>query len=201
METRMFVLLLQIWGGVFYLLNKMCFSRAERSKSIKKKQTWRIRSWVVYLAGLPAWVVVFITEHNWIAAAVESGGAPAMLTGLLIALKGRGREPRWLDYIARVAVVSGLVLSVWDYGGITTLKQVLELGIAAGFLLGTYLMAKNNIQGYFWLMLGNVTCSTLMGIQGYYILMTQQLLSLIFVTDAYLIRRKRSAIEPDIVQT
>lgn len=197
----MFVLFLQIWGGVSYLLNKICFSRAERSRDIRTEQTWRIRSWGVYLAGLPAWVIVFVTEHNWIAAAVESGGAPAMVTGLIIAVKGGGREPKWLDYIAKVAVVSGLVLSVWEFGGITTLKQVLELGIAAGFLLGTYLMAKNNIQGYFWLMLGNVTCSTLMGMEGYYILMTQQLLSLIFVTDAYRVRKKRQDQKSGVVPT
>ncbi len=197
----MFVLLLQIWGGLFYLLNKICFSRAERNKNIQNQQTWRIRSWIIYLVGLPAWVTVFVIEHNWIAATVESGGAPAMLTGLLIALKGQGREPKWLDYIARISVISGLVLSVWEFGGITTLKQVLELGIAAGFLLGTYLMATNNIQGYFWLMLGNVTCSTLMGIEGYYILMTQQLLSLIFVIDAYIARKKRYAKKPNLIKT
>lgn len=197
----MLVFSLQIWGGLFYLLNKICFSRAERNTNIKNKQTWRIISWIVYLTGLPAWIVIFVTEHNWIAAAIESGGAPAMLIGLLIALRGQGREPRWLDYIAKVAVISGLLLSFYEFGGIKTLKQILELGIAAGFLLGTYLMAKDNIQGYFWLMLGNVMCSTLMGIEGYFILMVQQLVSLIFVTDAYSVRRKRDAGKSSLIRT
>jgi len=85
-----------------------------------------------------------------------------------------------------------LPLQIW--GGIFyLLNQFLELGIAAGFLMGTYMMAKNKAQGYFWLMLGNVSCASLMGIEGYRVLMTQQMVSLIFVTDAYLVRVRRKA--------
>lgn len=181
---------LQIWGGVFYLLNKIFFSRAERSKNERLRRVWRIRSWIVYLAGLPAWVVVFISEHNWIAAGVESGGAPAMTIGLIIAWRGHGNEPKWLDYVAKLSVLIGLTLSFYEFGGIKTLNQVLELGIAAGFLMGTYMMAKDKVQGYFWLMLGNVSCASLMGLEGFLLLMAQQTVSLFFVTDAYLARRQ-----------
>lgn len=184
------VIWLQIWGGTFYLLNKICFSRAERNTTMRGKQIWQIRSWIVYLTGLPAWLVVFAMEDNWIAAAVESGGAPAMLTGLMIALRGKGAEPKWLDHISQTAVISGLAFSFYEFGGIKTITQFLELGIATGFLMGTYLMAKDSIQGYFWLMLGNITCAAIMGIQGYYVLMVQQILSLVFVTDAYVNRKK-----------
>ncbi len=183
---------LQIWGGIFYLLNKVFFSQAERSKTIDDRNIWRIRSWIVYLMGLPAWVVVFISEHNWIAAGVESGGAPAMLVGFIIAWRGHGAEPKWLDSIAKLSVLVGLALSVYEFGGIKNLSQFLELGIAAGFLMGTYMMAKDNAQGYLWLMLGNVSCASLMGIEGFYILMTQQLISLGFVTDAFLVRRNKT---------
>ena len=179
---------LQIWGGVFYLLNKIFFSRAERSKNQRLRRVWRIRSWIVYLAGLPAWVVVFISEHNWIAAGVESGGAPAMTIGLIIAWRGHGNEPKWLDYVAKLSVLIGLALSFYEFGGIKTLNQALELGIAAGFLMGTYMMAKDKVQGYFWLMLGNVSCASLMGLEGFFVLMAQQTVSLFFVTDAYLAR-------------
>lgn len=192
---------LQAWGGLFYLINKVCFSLSERSKTFNERRMWRIRSWIVYLAGLPAWVMVFISERNWIAAGVESGGAPAMLVGLIIAWRGQGTGPRWLDHISKAGVSIGLTLSVYEFGGVTTLNQFLELGIAAGFLMGTYLMAKENAQGYFWLMLGNVSCASLMGLEGFYILMIQQLVSLIFVTDAFLIRRKRSVIESRTVRT
>jgi hypothetical protein len=83
----MFELSLQIWGGLFYLLNKIFFSQAERSKTTMRRRVWRIRSWIVYLAGLPAWIIVFTSEHNWIAAGVESGGAPAIIVGLIISHK------------------------------------------------------------------------------------------------------------------
>ena len=188
MEAFMFDLGLQIWGGMCYLLNKICFSKAERSKRDALKRTWRIRSWSVYLAGVPAWVIVFISKHNWIAAAVESGGSPAMIMGLVNALRGRDKLPWWLDYISRVSVGIGFMLSVYDFGGISTIHQYLELGIAAGFLLGTYLLAIDNWIGYIFFMLGNVCCAALMGMEGFYVLACQQTLSLVFVTDACVTR-------------
>lgn len=192
---------LQIWGGLFYLLNKVFFSQAERSNAISCRRRWRIRSWIVYLAGLPAWVIVFISEHNWIAASVESGGAPAMIMGLIITWRGHGTEPKWLGKIAKLSVLFGIVLSLYEFGGIKTPNQFLELGIAAGFLMGTYMMAKDNVQGYFWLMLGNVSCASLMGIEGFFILMIQQLVSLIFVADALLVRRKKYTIGKAVSST
>jgi hypothetical protein len=155
-------------------------------------RTWRLWSWGIYLAGLPAWVIIFVSEHNWIAATVESGGAPAMAIGFIIALRGHGNEPAWLDYLARFSVVFGLAASLYEFGGITTLNQVFELAIAAGFLMGTYLTAKDSVQGYFWLMLGNVSCAALMGIQEYWILSAQQMVSLIFVIDACRSRQRRA---------
>jgi len=191
---------LQIWGGLFYLLNKIFFSQAERSHATSSRMAWRIRSWIVYLAGIPAWVIVFVSEHNWIAASVESGGAPAMIMGLIIVGRGHGTEPKWLDRIAKLSVLVGIALSIFEFGGINTPYQVLELGIATGFLMGTYMMAKDNAIGYFWLMLGNVSCASLMGIEGYFILMIQQLVSLIFVTDAFLVRRKKNIYKSNAIR-
>jgi hypothetical protein len=57
------------------------------------------------------------------------------------------------------------------------------------------MMAKDRAQGYLWLMLGNVSAASLMGLQGFYILMIEQLISLVFVTDAFWVRRKKPAIE------
>jgi len=184
---------LQIWGGAAYLLNKICFSLAERSHDARTNRFWRIWSWTIFLTGLPAWVAVFAVEHNWIATAVESGGAPAMIVGLIITLRGHGSEPRWLDLLAKYSVVFGLAASLYDFGGINTLNQWFELAIAAGFLMGTYLLAKDRPQGYFWYILGNISCSALMFNQGYQILMLQQAVSLIFVVDAYLMRRRKQA--------
>ena len=189
--TGLMILLLQIWGGLAYLLNKVCFSRAERSLSAETNRTWRIRSWVAYLAGLPAWVAVFVMEHNWIVAAVESSGAPAMIIGLMISWRGSGSEPKRLDHFARFIIALGLAASIYEFGGIKTPNQCLELGVSAGFLFGTYLLAKDKVQGYLWIMLGNVSCFLLMLSQGYYILMIQQSVSLIFTVDACANRSRR----------
>jgi len=37
-------LILQIWGGAFYLLNKIFFSQAERSKQETQEKKWRVAS-------------------------------------------------------------------------------------------------------------------------------------------------------------
>ena len=186
-------LLLQLWGGAFYLLNKFFFSRAERSLTFPAQQRQRLWAWISYLAGLPPWVIIFVTEHNWIAAAVETSGVPAMLMGLNHARQGQSQLQAhpWLDRLARVMVFIGLTLSLYDFGGITTLNQWLELGVATGFLLGTYWLAKERPQGYFWLIVGNVTAALLMMKQGYFLLMMQQLTSLGFVFDAYWTQRQR----------
>ena len=184
-------LLLQVWGGLFYLLNKVFFSRAERSKNSQGKQKSRFWAWAFYLIGVPAWVIVLVSGRNWIAAAIETGGSPAMLVGLINARRGQGHAPLWLDHFAKLALAIGLGLSLYDFGGLTSLSQVLELGMASGFLMGTYLLSKDKPHGYFWLMLGNITCAGLMGIQAHWLLLAEQTISLGFVFDAYWVQRRR----------
>ena len=184
---------LQLWGGSFYLLNKLSFSKAERAESLRYQMKWRLRAWSSYLIGLPPWVFIFISERNWIVAAVESSGVPAMLVGLSVALKGHTQfyGNVWLDRLAKLTIVVGLGLSLYDFGGFVTLNQFMELGIATGFLMGTYLLAKVNPKGYFWLMEGNICAALLMMRQGYFLLMTQQILSLGLVIDAYRVQRRK----------
>ena len=191
----MLYLLLQIWGGLFYLLNKVFFSKAERSKNNLEKQKSRFWAWTFYLVGVPAWVIILISGRNWIAAAIETGGAPAMLVGLINARRGKGHAPLWLDHFAKLALVIGLGLSLYDFGGLTTINQLLEMGMASGFLMGTYMLSKENSHGYFWLMLGNITCAWLMGIQTHWLLLVEQTISLGFVFDAYWVQRKRLKIK------
>ena len=182
---------LEVWGAAFYLLNKFCLSRAERTAKSSAYRDWKIRSWIFYLTGLPAWVLVLTNEKNWIAAAVETGAAPAMIMGLIIALKGRGEEPRWLDYGAKTFILGGVALSLSEHDGIANLSQWLEIGISLGFLLGTYYLAKDQLKGYLWLVVGNLSCSALMWLQGYPILAVQQALSLGLVVDAVITRRRK----------
>jgi len=182
---------LQFWGGGFYLLNKIFFSRLERS-SIENKRKWQISAWTVYLIGLPAWVIIFVTKHNWMAAAVEAGGAAAMVLGLVISVRGVGKAPKWLDFIALVSAILGIIYSLYDFGGINTINQVFELGVVVGFLCGTYLLAKQKSIGYLFFALMNGSNASLMHIQEYPWLALQQIISLCFVADAYFMQVRTS---------
>lgn len=186
-------LLLQWLGGGFYLLNKILFSFSERARKkglTEGARRWRIASWAVYLAGLALWVIIFASWRNWIAASVEASGAPAMALGLFLAIRGdAGKPPRWLDDFALVCIPLGFAYSLYDFGGLNTLNQWLEIGLVGGFLIGTYRLAKDHADGYLWFVLMHVSCGWLMWIQGYPWLFLQQVVSLIFIADAYLIRR------------
>jgi len=50
--------------------------------------------------------------------------------------------------------------------------------------------ASNTQDKRKWFILGNVSCAMLMGLEGYNLLMIQQLISLIFVVDAYLANKR-----------
>lgn len=174
-------LILQIWAGLFYLLNKIFLAFGES----KQKKYWRIIGWSCYLVGLPAWVIIFIVKHNWIAAALETGGAPAMIFGLIIAIRGFEKTPKLLDKVAKYSVYSFVLLGVgysfYDYSGLTSITQVLEILIVVGYLFGTYFIARRRWTGWLWFILMNLSCAALMGIHGKYILAIQQCISLIFV--------------------
>lgn len=186
---------LQWWGGIFYLLNKIFFSFMERGKNGGTKKSWRILSWIVYIVGLPAWAVIFIIERNWIAASLELGGLPSMALGLTVAFKNDFRElPKWLNYLALACVALGTAYSLYDFGGLTTLNQFLEFGLTAGYLIGTYLLAKKHSSGYLWFIIMNVFCGWLMWIEHYPWLALQQAVSLGFIVDAFLMERKSRTI-------
>jgi hypothetical protein len=181
-------LIFQLWGGGGYLLQKIFLSRAERSKRKKNESNerlWRIWAWSVYIIGLPGWVIIFVIEHNWIAAGLETGGLPAMIVGLIVAYKGKGSVPMWLNYLAVVASAVGIAYSAYDFGTLLTLTQGLELGIVTGFLVGTVLLAHKRRSGYLWYVLMNISCGTLMLVQAYPWLALQQGISLMFVLDSY----------------
>ena len=191
----MFTLFLQITGGLCYFSNKLFFAAAERTEDSISRQKWRTAAWIVYLLGVSPWVAIFLAEHDWIAAAIESSGIPAMLMGLVHVRRRKDHSSlsRRLDILSRIMITAGLAVSLYDFGGITTLNQLIELGIAAGFLFGTYFLAKSSSAGYLWLLVGNVSAALLMMRQGYYILMGQQLLSMLPVAYALISHRKRTA--------
>ena len=69
--------------------------------------------WIAYLIGLPMWMVIFCIESDWILIFVEGGGALSMVLGLVIALRGRGRAPEWLNTFAIVMTFVGIGISLY----------------------------------------------------------------------------------------
>ncbi|MDO8574296.1 MAG: hypothetical protein Q7R86_01600 [bacterium] len=188
-----YLIVMQLWGGIFYLLNKVFFSWAERAPSVEKKRSWRIWSWVVYIIGLPPWIILLIPRENWMVVAVEIGGAPAMFLGLVLAIHGVQKNTKWtkrLDNFARFSAVAGLGISLWDIGFFTRFTQVLELGTSVGYLFGTILLAKQRSSGYFWFMLMNASTAWLTWELGFEWLALQQVISLGFIIDAWYIERR-----------
>ena len=188
-------LILQWLGGGFYLLNKIFFSFSERAKKHgeqKLGQKWQIAAWAVYLAGLVPWVILFVGWRNWIAAFLELSGAPAMCLGFVTAIRGEVRKsPRWLDWFSRFCIIFGLACSLYDFGGLNTLNQWLEIGLVVGYLIGTYLLAKEHASGYLWFVLMHISCGALMWIQESPWLVLQQVVSLGFIIAAYTMAQQR----------
>ena len=60
---------LQLWGGIGYLLAKILIVRAEY---LENDRNLRLIGWIVYLLGLPAWVILLVSRQNWIASAIET---------------------------------------------------------------------------------------------------------------------------------
>lgn len=187
---------LQLWGGGFYLLNKMFFALAE-GKPEKLKRDLKLVGWAIYILGVPAWVIILIGKQNWIAASIEAGGIPSMLLGLYTVFKQAKSPNPTLDKIASfftyASITLGLAYSVVDYGGITSLSQLLEIGVMLGFLLGSYYLAKNNTKGWLFFMLMNASMAMLMLMQHKPLLSIQQLASLSFVIYGYCMAIKTKA--------
>jgi hypothetical protein len=175
-------LILQIWGGSFYLVNKILFALSEGKP---EKKGFRIIGWMIYILGVPAWVTILLSHHDWIAASIEAGGIPAMLLGLFNTYYDHKKEHKTFNKFVFLCTYSsllfGLTYSILHHGGITSVSQVLEIGVMLGFLLGSYLIAKSNPSGWFFFMLMNISMALLMLLQDKSILMAQQLVSLCFV--------------------
>jgi len=84
----------------------------------------------------------------------------------------------------------GVCYSVYDYGGLTSVSQFLETGVMVGFLIGSYLLAKNSVYGWLFFMLMNGSMGSLMWIQDKPILAAQQAVSLCFVIYGFTVAMK-----------
>lgn len=186
-------LFLQAWGGGLYLLNKVFFALAE-GKHATLKRRLRIVGWVVYIIGVPAWVIILVGKHDWIAASIEAGGVPAMLFGLYNVWQDTDQPHRGFDlltsFLTYSALFFGVCYSLYDYSGLTSVSQVLEIGVMIGFLMGSYLLAKKHSSGWLFFMLMNVSMASLMFMQHKPLLAGQQLVSLGFVIYGFTVANK-----------
>lgn len=186
-------LLLQIWGGAFYLANKILLAIAE-GRPPNLKRPLRLAGWFIYILGVPAWAMILISKQNWIAASIEIGGVPSMVLGLFNVYRGDAAASRLFDIMAvwttYVALAFGVGYSLYEHKGINTVPQILEIGVMVGFLLGSYFLAKNLAVGWLFFMLMNGSMATLMFIQDKPVLSVQQLFSLCFVVYGFIVTIK-----------
>ncbi|OUR89466.1 hypothetical protein A9Q81_21700 [Gammaproteobacteria bacterium 42_54_T18] len=177
-------LILQVWGGSFYLINKILLALSE-GKYGNTQKNLKVTGWSIYILGVPAWVIILVGHNDWIAASIEVGGIPAMLLGLYNTYHDNQRPHKAFNCFVTLCTYSSLVLgflySLNIHGGITSITQVLEVSAMLGFLMGSYYMAKGNSYGWLFYMLMNLSMASLMFLQDKPILMTQQILSLCFV--------------------
>ena len=196
MEHSVNHLVLDLVGGVLYLANKVFFDIMERrdGRDAVAFLFWKRMAWIVYLLGLPAVLIVFYQEKNWIFGAVELGGMPAMLCGLIASFSLKD-PPKILDKFALYAIPVGLFVTLFDFKSWSTF--LLQLFGSAGFLIGTRALSKRDEkkqeQGYYWFFVMNIATALLFFVQERYLWIPQQIISVLFVLDALRVRRLRKS--------
>ena len=190
------IFFLQIWGGGCYLTNKIMLAISEGKNIILERQL-KLIGWIIYILGVPAWVLILIGNQNWIAASIEAGGLPSMFLGLFTVVKGDVLPNKFFDRFAAfftyLSLIVGVGYSLIDYKGITSITQLLEIGVMFGFLFGSYFLAKNRRKGWIFFMLMNLSMALLMIIQNKPMLSAQQLISLCFVIYGYVVSNKKNS--------
>jgi len=192
---------LQIWGGAGYFLAKVLLVRAE---FIEKNRNLRLAGWIVYLLGLPAWVILLAGRQDWIAAAIETAGVPAISLGIVMTWKQSNAPNKIIDWSIRIftflMITLGVSFSIHTFNGIRTFSQILEIIIIFGYLVSNYLLAKRNPFAWLMFMVGLISMSILMYIQDKPILCIQQLISLIPAVIGFIKNMKQARLSKSMVE-
>ncbi|MDR0504170.1 MAG: multidrug transporter [Treponema sp.] len=185
-------LFLQCWGGACYFLSKVFIVR---SLFADNERNWRLTGWIIYLAGLPVWVFLLASRQNWIAAAIETAGMPAIILGIVLTWKQTNSPGKYVDWSIRIftllMILLGTSCSIYVFNGIKTFSQILEILIIFGYLVSNYLLAKKNPYAWLMFMVGLTSMSILMYMQGNIILCIQQIISMIPVMIGFFKARKK----------
>jgi hypothetical protein len=186
------MLFFQVWAGVFFFANKLLLLLSEYPTRL---DVWRWRrgmAWGTYLLGIPAWLAICHHHRNWIAFFIEISCLPSVLLGIYVAVQGKEvTTPKWLDYLAIIGVIVGMLVSLIDFGGFTTMTQALEFLLVCGLLYGTYRLAKDQLDGYIGYLVMTAASATLMWVQSLYILVVVQIFEFVVVFWAYQLKRKK----------
>jgi len=179
-------IILQFWGGAGYLLAKIFLVRAEFAEHDKN---FRLVGWITYLLGLPAWVILFANKQDWIAAAMETAGVPAMILGVVMTWKQKNNPYKIIDrcivVFTALMIMLGVSYSIYTFSGIKTLTQILEIISIVGYLIGTNLLAKRNPFAWLLYAQAHSSMSLLMYIQGKPILCIEQVISVLLVITGF----------------
>jgi hypothetical protein len=192
---------LQYWGGAGYFLAKVLLVRAE---FIEKNRNLRLAGWFVYLLGLPAWVILLAGRQDWIAAAIETAGVPAILLGIVMTWKQSNAPNKIIDWGIRIftclMIATGVSFSIHTFNGIRTFSQFLEIMIIFGYLVSNYLLAKRNPFAWLMFMVGLISMSILMYIQDKPILCIQQIISLVPAVIGFIKNMKQARLNKNIIK-
>jgi hypothetical protein len=180
-------MVLQIWGGIGYLVAQIFLAVADSGNDNKKL---RVFGWSSYLVGMPPWIILLISKNDWVVAGTDLGSIPSMILGIVTALKKNTNPPKFFDVFAKtitiIMIALGFIYSIYHFHGIKTFSQVLEIVVTISFLSGTYLLAKKKPEGWLLLSLSCISMVILMLIQVKIFLLVQQAVSFIFAIIAYI---------------
>ncbi|MDR2447820.1 MAG: hypothetical protein LBD58_11145 [Treponema sp.] len=116
--------------------------------------------------GVPAWVILLAGGRDWIAAAIETAGVPAILLGIVMTWKQNNNQNKIIDWSVKaficLVILFGVSYSKYIFNEVKTFSQILEIIIIFAYLASDCLLGKRNPLAWLMFMAGLVSMSVLM---------------------------------------
>jgi hypothetical protein len=190
-DLPLWLLFCEVLGVTTYIAQKGLLSFYERNKNEKLKYL----SWIMLLFGVPAWVVILIYQQNYIFAGVEGSVFPIVIVKIFEKKIEQAEGLKtWLDRLCNLIILIGIALSVWAFVyGINTvlMTRLLEVVTSVSFVVGTKYLSQEKLSGYAWYILMHLSCGVLFAYQGYYTFLVMQIISIGFIIDAWVMKKRR----------
>lgn len=181
-------LLLQLIGGTLYLLSKIFLSLADGNLLMRRI------GWIVYIFGVPFWMTILWMKEDYIVMGLEFGGGLMLIYGLYKTFHVDTAPRTMCDKVADAfCIIIFLValtytLQTKGFGW----HPFLEIIVAVSFAASIVLLARQNVFGWYILLLMHVSTGTLMYDQSVFWLASQQALSACFALWAIYKSRRLS---------